>query len=63
LESHRLLALWKRLQAASPRSVLHRGFVIVRDEHGRPVPRRAAVKPGQRLANEFADGSVTVRAE
>jgi exodeoxyribonuclease VII large subunit len=63
LESHRLLALWKRLQAASPRSVLHRGFVIVRDEHGRPVPRRAAVKSGQRLANEFADGSVTVRAE
>ena len=63
LESHRLLALWKRLQAASPASVLNRGFVIVRDEHGRPVPRRAAVKRGQRLTNEFADGSVTVRAE
>jgi exodeoxyribonuclease VII large subunit len=63
LESHGLLALWKRLQAASPRSVLHRGFAIVRDEHGRPVPRRAAVKSGQQLTNEFADGSVTVRAE
>ena len=63
LESHRLLALGKRLQAASPPSVLHRGFVIVRDEHGRPVPRRAAVHPGQRLTNEFVDGSVTVRAE
>jgi exodeoxyribonuclease VII large subunit len=63
LESHRLLALWKRLQAASPESVLNRGFVIVRDEHGRPVARRAAVKPGQRLSNEFADGSVPVRAE
>jgi exodeoxyribonuclease VII large subunit len=63
LESHRLLALWKRLQAASPDSVLNRGFVIVRDERGQPVPRRAMVKPGQRLTNEFADGSVKVRAE
>lgn len=63
LESHRLLALWKRLQAASPSSVLHRGFVIVRDAHGRPVPRGEAVRPGQRLVNEFADRRVPVRAE
>jgi exodeoxyribonuclease VII large subunit len=33
-ESHRLLAMWKRLQAASPRSVLNRGFVMMRDEAG-----------------------------
>jgi exodeoxyribonuclease VII large subunit len=63
LESHRLLGLWKRLQAASPGSVLNRGFAIVRDETGRPIPRRAAVLPGQRLTNEFADGAVNVRAE
>jgi exodeoxyribonuclease VII large subunit len=63
LGSHQLLALWKRLQAASPQSVLNRGFVIVRDEAGRPVMRRAAVKPGQRLKTEFADGSADVRAE
>jgi len=63
LESHRLLSLWKRLQAASPKSVLHRGFAIVRDEAGRPVTRRAKVRPGQRLANEFADGEVRVRAD
>jgi exodeoxyribonuclease VII large subunit len=63
LESHRLLALWKRLQAASPASVLHRGFVIVRDERGQPVPRRAGIKSGQRLTNEFGDGRVDVRAE
>lgn len=62
-ESHRLLALWKRLQAASPQSVLNRGFAIVRDEHGRPVPRRAGVRPGQRLAAEFGDGTLPVRAE
>jgi exodeoxyribonuclease VII large subunit len=63
LESHRLLALWKRLQAASPASVLNRGFAIVRDDKGQAVPRRASVKAGQRLTNEFADGSVAVRAE
>jgi exodeoxyribonuclease VII large subunit len=63
LESHRLLALWKRLQAASPASVLNRGFVIVRDERGQPVPRRAGIKSGQRLINEFDDGRVNVRAE
>jgi exodeoxyribonuclease VII large subunit len=62
-ESQRLLALWKRLQAASPRSVLNRGFAIVRDAEGRPVTRRAAVKPGAQLAAEFADGSAPVRAE
>jgi exodeoxyribonuclease VII large subunit len=63
LESHKLLALWKRLQAASPASVLNRGFAIVRDEEGRAVTRRAKVKAGQRLAAEFADGEVKVRAE
>src|SRR5687767_3246758 len=30
-ESQRLWSLWKRLQAASPASVLNRGFVIMRD--------------------------------
>jgi exodeoxyribonuclease VII large subunit len=63
LESHRLLALWKRLQAASPASVLNRGFAIVRDEQGRPVTRAEPLKPGQKLANQFADGSVNVRVE
>ncbi len=63
LESQRLLALWKRLQAASPASVLNRGFAIVRDESGRPVERAKSVKPGQLLVNEFADGQVRVRRE
>lgn len=60
-ESQRLLSLWKRLQAASPASVLNRGFVILRDETGTPVMRRAAVKAGQVLKAEFADGTVDVR--
>ena len=63
LGSHQLLSLYKRLQAASPASVLNRGFAIVRDERGKPVSRRAAIKSGQRLSNEFSDGSVKVRAE
>ncbi len=63
LGSHQLLSLYKRLQAASPASVLNRGFAIVRDERGKPVARRAAIKPGQRLSTEFKDGSVKVRAE
>ena len=63
IESHRLLALWKRLQGASPRSVLNRGFVIVRDEQGRPLPRRKDVASGQKLTAEFGDGTLPVRAE
>jgi exodeoxyribonuclease VII large subunit len=62
-ESHRLLALWKRLQAVSPKSVLNRGFVILRDEAGQPVPKRKMVKGGQRLTAEFGDGTAEVRAE
>lgn len=63
IESHKLLSLWKRLQGASPKSVLNRGFVIVRDEHGKPITRRAPLKAGQRLSTEFADGSADVRVE
>ena len=62
-ESQRLLSLWKRLQAASPASVLQRGFVIVRDEQGRPVSRKAGIVAGQRLTNQFADGDLRVAAD
>lgn len=63
LESHRLLSLWKRLQAASPKSVLNRGFIIIKDRAGRPVTRAAAVNPGQRLTAEFADGQRGLTAD
>ncbi|MEO7414718.1 MAG: exodeoxyribonuclease VII large subunit [Opitutaceae bacterium] len=62
-ESHRLLSLWKRLQAASPRSVLNRGFAIVRDEQGRPIARRVEIQPGQKVSAEFSDGRVGARVE
>ena len=62
-ESHRLLALWKRLESASPASVLRRGYVIVRDAQGRPVARAQGLEPGRPLVNEFHDGRVQVRVE
>jgi len=58
-----LVAIRKRLAAASPSSVLNRGFAIVRDENGRPLGRRKGIRKGQRLTNEFADGSLPVRAD
>jgi exodeoxyribonuclease VII large subunit len=63
IESHKLLSLWKRLQGASPGSVLNRGFAIVRDDRGTPVTRRAGIRAGQLLEAEFADGRTSVRAE
>jgi len=61
-ESHRLLALWKRLQAASPKSVLNRGFVILRDTGGVPLQRCAELKPGAAVVAEFADGTASLTA-
>jgi exodeoxyribonuclease VII large subunit len=63
LESHRLLALWKRLESASPKSVLKRGFALVRDEQGNPVARAAGLAAGRQLVAEFADGQVRTRVE
>lgn len=62
-ESHRLLSLYKRLESASPKSVLNRGFVIMRDATGKPITRRAGVGDGQRVEAEFADGRVPLRSE
>src|SRR3981189_1400784 len=50
------------LAALSYRSVLARGFALVRDEHGLPVHTAAAIGPGARLDLEFADGRVGAAA-
>jgi exodeoxyribonuclease VII large subunit len=63
LESQRLLGLWKRLEAASPVSVLNRGFVILRDDAGRPVIRRQSLSSGARVSAEFADGRASLTVE
>jgi exodeoxyribonuclease VII large subunit len=62
-ESQRLLSLWKRIQSASPQSVLNRGFVILRDDRGRPLGRRSALGKGQVVGAQFADGEARLRAE
>ena len=62
-ESQRLLGLWKRLQAASPASVLNRGFAIVRDENGRAITRAVELRAGQRVEFELGDGRGAARVE
>src|ERR1700736_1041461 len=50
------------LAALSYRSVLSRGFALVRDEQGLAVHAAAAIGPGARLDLEFADGRVGATA-
>jgi len=54
----RLAQAWRLAETLSHRSVLRRGFALVRDAAGQPVKSAAAVGPGDALAIEFADGSV-----
>jgi exodeoxyribonuclease VII large subunit len=51
------------LTALSYRGVLERGFALVRDLDGNPVRRAEAVKAGQGLDIEFADGRARATAE
>jgi exodeoxyribonuclease VII large subunit len=51
------------LAALSYRSVLTRGFALVRDEAGHPVHAAAAIGPGALLSIEFADGRVGAVAD
>jgi exodeoxyribonuclease VII large subunit len=51
------------LAALSYRSVLARGFALVRDDQGFPVHTAASIGPGARLDLEFADGRVGATAD
>jgi exodeoxyribonuclease VII large subunit len=51
------------LGALSYRSVLTRGFALVRDQQGHAVHNAAAIGPGARLDLEFADGHVAATAD
>lgn len=53
----------RHLEALSPRSVLNRGFALVKDLEGNPVSRSAGLKPGAPLINQFADGEIQVRVD
>ncbi len=50
------------LESHSYRVVLKRGYVVVRDEHGKPIRAAAAVRAGDALGLEFADGTVSAIA-
>ncbi len=65
LQAHRekVRYLDKRLHSLGPDSVLKRGFVVVKDAEGNPLPRREGIAPGAKLINQFADGDLAVRAE
>ena len=51
------------LAALSYKSVLARGFALVRDEAGHALRNAASVAPGMRLDLEFADGRVAAIAD
>jgi exodeoxyribonuclease VII large subunit len=51
------------LAALSYKSVLTRGFALVRDERGHAVRAAAAIGPGARLNLEFSDGRVGATAD
>lgn len=53
-----LAALQQRMDNSSLPRTLARGFVTVRDLHGKIVTRGRALKPGDRLAIDFKDGEV-----
>jgi exodeoxyribonuclease VII large subunit len=59
----RLKVLGQLLESYSYKSVLERGFAVVRSAAGKPLRRAADVPPGQRLAIEFADATVRATAE
>ncbi|WP_321499386.1 exodeoxyribonuclease VII large subunit [Breoghania sp.] len=54
----RLDGLAQMLDALSYKSVLNRGYAVVRDAEGTPLPRARLVSPGMTLQIEFADGRV-----
>lgn len=60
---HRLELAERRLNDLSPRTVLDRGYAVVRTERGEVVDHARRVTPGQRLTVELARGRIRVRVE
>lgn len=59
----RIDQMTRHLSALNPRSVLQRGFALVKDADGQLVTRATGLQVGSTLVNEFADGEITVRVE
>ncbi|MCB1556576.1 MAG: exodeoxyribonuclease VII large subunit [Alphaproteobacteria bacterium] len=47
------------LESLSFKKVLERGFAVIRDETGTPLPRAAGTQTGQTLLLQFADDTIT----
>jgi exodeoxyribonuclease VII large subunit len=61
--SDRLQSDAKLMASLSYESVLQRGFALVRGSSGETLRQAAAVKPGQSLVIQFADGKIGATAE
>ncbi|MBV1838091.1 exodeoxyribonuclease VII large subunit [Acetobacter estunensis] len=59
----RISGLSSLLESVSPRAVLERGYVLVRDHNGEPITRAAGLKSGQDVALVFADATREARIE
>jgi exodeoxyribonuclease VII large subunit len=59
----RMEGLSRQLESLSYRSVLARGFALVRDASGDPLTRAVDVAAGARLSIAFADGEVAATAD
>ena len=62
-ETGRLETLSQRLEAASPKAVLERGYTFVVDEHGKPLTSAHDTTTGQNVRLHFADGQRHARIE
>ncbi|MCA3555432.1 exodeoxyribonuclease VII large subunit [Aestuariivirga sp.] len=62
-QRQRFDGLAKLVGTLSYKSVLRRGFALVRDDKGKPVHAAADVKQWETLRLEFADGEVKVRED
>jgi exodeoxyribonuclease VII large subunit len=51
------------LEALSYTRVLERGFALASDAAGQPITSAAAIRPGQRIRLQFADGRVAATAD
>lgn len=56
----RLSSAQQTLEALSPRNILHRGYAIVRDEHGTLVKNALDLNRGDRLVLELGQGGADV---
>jgi exodeoxyribonuclease VII large subunit len=55
--AHRLELLAARIQALDPSGPLERGFVLVRDQDGRPLTRADAAPAAAVVALQWRDGA------